>query len=251
MSIEYVPYCYLIGWSKLDTWYYGVEYAKNTQRVANPANLWSTYFTSSRHVKNFVQKHGDPDVIQVRKTFSSRTQAQYWEHTVLRRMKIRLKQNWLNVNPGGFGFAVPTGELHPCFGKMRSEETKRKQSKTRKQRYKQGLYSYNNHTPEQLEKIRQTGKNNAKPKEVRTYTCGGCGIEVQKTEYAHHPINTVYRCKHCKPGRPPAPVSVDNQIYPSEQKAADSLNLTIHQIRHRLGSPKYPTYFKIALKTTI
>lgn len=160
MSTEYIPYCYLIGWSKLDTWYYGVEYANNSQRVANPANLWTTYFTSSKHVSNFIEEHGDPDVIKVRKLFTTREKAQLWECTVLRRLKVREKTNWLNVNPGGFGFAVPVGELHPCFGKKRSEESKNKQRETRKQRQDQGLYSYNNHTPAQTEAVRQIGLNN-------------------------------------------------------------------------------------------
>jgi hypothetical protein len=160
MSTEYIPYCYLIGWSKLDTWYYGVEYANNKQRVANPSNLWTTYFTSSRHVKTFIEEHGEPDVVQVRKIFSTREKAQLWECAVLRKLKVREKTNWLNVNPGSFGFAVPVGELHPCFGKKRSEESKNKQRETRKQRQDQGLYSYNNHTPAQTETVRQIGLNN-------------------------------------------------------------------------------------------
>lgn len=160
MSTAYIPYCYLIGWSKLDTWYYGVEYANNSQRIANPSNLWTTYFTSSKHVRTFIEEHGEPDVVQVRKLFSTREKAQLWECTVLRRLKVREKTNWLNVNPGGFGFAVPVGELHPCFGKKRSEESKNKQRETRKQRQDQGLYSYNNHTPEQLEIVKQIGQRN-------------------------------------------------------------------------------------------
>jgi hypothetical protein len=160
MSTEYIPYCYLIGWSKLDTWYYGVEYANNKQRVSNPANLWTTYFTSSKHVRTFIEEHGEPDVVQVRKLFSTREKAQLWECTVLRRLKVREKTNWLNVNPGGFGFAVPVGELHPCFGKKRSEESRNKQRETRKQRQEQGLYSYNSHTPAQTEAVRRTGLNN-------------------------------------------------------------------------------------------
>lgn len=240
MSTEYIPYCYLIGWSKLDTWYYGVEYANNSQRVANPANLWTTYFTSSKHVSNFIEEHGDPDVIKVRKLFTTREKAQLWECTVLRRLKVREKTNWLNVNPGGFGFAVPVGEIHPCFGKKRSEESKTKQRETRKQRHAQGLYSYYSHTPEQIEKVRQLGKNNARPKEQRTYTCTKCNTVVEKVEYTHHPINQNYRCKHCKPGRPPKPVVMFGVRYDGESYAATALNMSIDQIRHRLGSDKFP-----------
>lgn len=43
----YIPYTYLIGWSKLNWWYYGAEFAK-IKKIANPSNLWTTYFTSSK-----------------------------------------------------------------------------------------------------------------------------------------------------------------------------------------------------------
>lgn len=61
------PYTYLIGWKALDRWYYGVRFAKN----AKPIDLWKTYFTSSRSVRDFVKVNGDPDVIEIRKTFRS------------------------------------------------------------------------------------------------------------------------------------------------------------------------------------
>ena len=41
------PYTYLIGWSNLGKWYYGVQYGKGV----HPDNLWVTYFTSSSVVK--------------------------------------------------------------------------------------------------------------------------------------------------------------------------------------------------------
>jgi hypothetical protein len=61
----YQPYTYLIGWTKHNKWYYGCQYA-NGQRVANPSNLWTTYFTSSKHVKECRELYGEPDVVQVR-----------------------------------------------------------------------------------------------------------------------------------------------------------------------------------------
>jgi hypothetical protein len=42
----YLPYTYLIGWSKLNLWYYGSQYGKK----AHPSNLWRTYFTSLEEV---------------------------------------------------------------------------------------------------------------------------------------------------------------------------------------------------------
>ena len=58
------PYTYLLGWSEHNTWYYGVRYAKG----CHPSDIWKKYFTSSKHVKNFVKMHGDPDVIEDRKS---------------------------------------------------------------------------------------------------------------------------------------------------------------------------------------
>lgn len=91
----YVPYTYLIGWSKLNAWYYGVEYGDKA-KIANPSNLWSNYFTSSKRVKEFRKLYGDPDVIQVRRTFKTRVEARDWEHKVLRRMKVVFDEKWLN-----------------------------------------------------------------------------------------------------------------------------------------------------------
>lgn len=49
MSI-YIPFTYLIGWSKYDKWYYGVRFAKG----CNPDDLWNTYFTSSGILHEFL-----------------------------------------------------------------------------------------------------------------------------------------------------------------------------------------------------
>ena len=65
------PYTYLIGWSDLNTYYYGVRFAKRCK----PADLWNPYKTSSKHVKKFIELHGDPDIIQVRRVFDSAEKA--------------------------------------------------------------------------------------------------------------------------------------------------------------------------------
>lgn len=99
--IKYIPYTYLIGWSHLNKWYYGSETATGGNkikkgRVANPNNLWSKYFTSSKIVKLFRKVHGEPDVIQVRKTFLDKKSALAWENKVLCRMCVTQNDNWLN-----------------------------------------------------------------------------------------------------------------------------------------------------------
>lgn len=53
--MSHVPYTYLIGWSKLNKWYYGSRTAKN----CHPSELWIKYFTSSKFVKEFRRLYGE------------------------------------------------------------------------------------------------------------------------------------------------------------------------------------------------
>lgn len=161
--MEYMPYTYLVGWSYLNRWYYGVEYSR--KRNANPKNLWSIYHSSSKTVSAFREAYGEPDVIQVRKTFSQGTEeqkrklAQRFEKRVLQGLKVTSNEKWLNESIGGNGNSrhpqwvrmkistalkgrqftpewkaklkeAKQGEKHPNFGKPRTEETKRKSRET-------------------------------------------------------------------------------------------------------------------------
>jgi hypothetical protein len=92
MSIH-TPYTYLVGWSKTNKFYYGVRYAKN----CNPSDLFITYFTSSKHVKNYTKKHGNPDIIEIRKVFGTIQDAMNWENKVLRRMNVKEDARFLNA----------------------------------------------------------------------------------------------------------------------------------------------------------
>lgn len=85
-------YTYLIGWSKLNKFYYGVRYAKK----ATPSELWVTYFTSSKHVASFRATHGEPDIIQIRREFSDESKARDWECKVLTRLGIPKNEKFLN-----------------------------------------------------------------------------------------------------------------------------------------------------------
>jgi hypothetical protein len=86
------PYTYLIGWSKHKLYYYGVRYANTCE----PSELWVTYFTSSKHVKEFTKNNGDPDIISVRKTFDDIDSARSWETKCLRRLKVKDRTDFLN-----------------------------------------------------------------------------------------------------------------------------------------------------------
>jgi hypothetical protein len=46
-----------------------------------PSNdFWKSYFTSSKYVQQLRDEHGEPDVIQIRKTFNNADSARLWEH---------------------------------------------------------------------------------------------------------------------------------------------------------------------------
>jgi hypothetical protein len=111
----YKPYTYMIGWSIHEIYYYGVRYTKN----CNPNDLWKTYFTSSKYVKEFRKLHGEPDIIKIRKTFENGEKALLWEQKVLKKLRIKTNNKWLNVAIG-----KPT-----MLGKKHSEETKEKMRK--------------------------------------------------------------------------------------------------------------------------
>lgn len=96
----YTPYTYLIGWSNTKRWYYGARYAKSSKCLyetgCHPDDLWVTYFTSSKVVKMYVLEHGDPDIIEIRKTFSNEKDAIEWERKVLCKMNVIRDERFLN-----------------------------------------------------------------------------------------------------------------------------------------------------------
>jgi len=101
MRDDYNPYTYLIGWSKLDKWYYGSKTANRHGDIANPITFWRSYFTSSKYVQKIIEEHGQPDVIQVRKVFNNADDTLRWEQKVLRRIDAANKSEWINKHNGG------------------------------------------------------------------------------------------------------------------------------------------------------
>ena len=146
----YQPYSYLIGWSSENKWYYGCRYAKN----CHPSDLWKTYFTSSKKVKEFYELHGEPDIVKITKIFTNEKDVRLWEHKVLRRLKVIHRNDFLNqtdniaISPEiqrGRPRSAKTkqilsekaklnfiGEGNPFYGKKHSEETKQKISNSKK-----------------------------------------------------------------------------------------------------------------------
>lgn len=163
---EYKPYCYLIGWSNFDTWYYGSEYA-NRSKIANPSNLWTIYFTSSTKVKEFIKLHGRPDIIKIRKIFETANDTISWEYRVLRKLKVRKNPKWLNINEGKAPVGVAwsdkqkkeqsmkvSGIGNPMYGKRHNRQTKKLISeRSKKIGSENGMYG-KTHTKESRNKIR-------------------------------------------------------------------------------------------------
>ncbi|WP_407306221.1 NUMOD3 domain-containing DNA-binding protein [Acinetobacter sp.] len=143
-----IPFTYLIGWTKHKKFYYGVRYGKD----AHPTTLWNTYFTSSKDVAEFRLQNGEPDIIQVRRTFKNTDKAKEWEVKVLQRMHVARSETWLNRREAP-AFPCFEGAANPLFKKQHTFDARLKISKanTGKQR-----------TLEQRKaiSIRQIGKTN-------------------------------------------------------------------------------------------
>lgn len=143
--MEFIPYTYLIGWSSLNLWYYGSRYCNSSSRgIANPRDLWVTYFTSSKTVKEMRKLHGEPDVIQIRRTFSTANDATTWEAKVCRRLKVKDDKKFLNIHNGDGKFTnagiSPLKETREKLsksnkGKIPTEKSRNKMSEAQKARF--------------------------------------------------------------------------------------------------------------------
>ena len=93
-----MPYTYIVKNLSTGKIYYGCQYSKN----CHPDNLWKTYFTSSKYVRELIEQHGKNDFIyEVRKTFKTKNSALNWERKVLRRLNASFSETFLNRNNGG------------------------------------------------------------------------------------------------------------------------------------------------------
>jgi hypothetical protein len=121
----YSPYTYLIGWSRLDKWYYGAKYSSNTYSSESlfNANSDKPYLTSSNAVGEFIEKYGWPDVIKVRKTFSDKESCLLWEHRVLKRLDAKNNEKFLNRSNGAKLFGQNSGFKMPEKAKDKIRNT--------------------------------------------------------------------------------------------------------------------------------
>lgn len=157
------PFTYLIGWSELNKYYYGVRYSKNCQ----PESLWTTYFTSSNYVNEYREKYGEPDIIQVRKVFNNEQDACTWEYKFLSKVLNSDKRDmWINKAVGHNEYAI-------------DDEVKEKISKSRKKYIE-------NRTPEQAERDYQARLKASASKESRQKISQKVKERFQNEEYRKH-----------------------------------------------------------------
>lgn len=164
MSI-YKPYTYLIGWSKHNKWYYGVRFARD----CHPDDLWNKYFTSSRKVKSLRKEIGEPDIIQVRKTFDNSKKARLWESKVIRRINATYDNRWLNQtdHTDKFYYEGPRGSFTEEHRRKLSEAKKgRKISVEHARKLHEGRRKSKN-SPEHIEAIRKHNINKKASAETR------------------------------------------------------------------------------------
>lgn len=137
--------------------YYGVRYAIGCK----PEDLWNTYFTSSKTVKELIKQYGiDGFKCEVRKVFDSVDTARNWEHKVLRRLRVTTNDNWINKTDNK-AFPDQTGVIHKTRKKC-SVETGRKISAALKG--KKHSEEHNRNNAESQRGKKHTAEHNAKIK---------------------------------------------------------------------------------------
>jgi hypothetical protein len=120
---NYKPYTYLIRFKPTGQLYYGASYANNRDKIANPSQLWVSYFTSSKEIQKLITEYGENAFdVEVRQIFETAEQTLKWENAVLSKFNAKDNPDWLNKQNGDKKF---TNNGH-------SEETRRKISNSNK-----------------------------------------------------------------------------------------------------------------------
>jgi len=159
-----IPYTYLIYCIPTQQYYYGVRYSKN----CCPDDLWKSYFTSSKYVKNLILEYGKENFKhEIRKTFSTTYAARQWEKKVLIKMNVVERKDFINKTntsliTGKNRIWLTNGQENAFVdildeydyvgwkrGRTFSEKHKEKISNTR---MKQNIINKPNHTSEQKQK---------------------------------------------------------------------------------------------------
>lgn len=154
------PYTYLLKSKTTGKLYYGLRYADG----CTPDDFWVTYFTSSKPVEILIGQNGIDDFeYEIRKTFQSKEKAILWERKVIQRMGLIKRTDFLNQGSWpSIGNYVRTVEHRDHLSKLAkspgglvdagkntrwksgksnfewTENSKKRASKTRKEKFKNG-----------------------------------------------------------------------------------------------------------------
>ena len=116
------PFTYLIYCKVTDQYYYGSRYGKG----CHPEQLWNTYYTSSKIIKQLISEHGvDNFTVKVTKLFEHKQQAREWEHRFLKKVKAATNPKWINQHKGD-------GKFYNKGGLKLTDEQRQKLSQAQK-----------------------------------------------------------------------------------------------------------------------
>ena len=131
----------------MDTWYYG---SRSANKDEPEDDLFVKYFTSSKQVKAFIKKNGNPDVIRVHRRFNTKKESETYESRFLKRVNAMDSERWLNQSNNTFPHVnyYRSPEIREKIaaskrGKKPSEETRAKMSESHKRRYAEGAVGAN------------------------------------------------------------------------------------------------------------
>ena len=208
----HTPYTYRIKWTKTGVNYYGVRYAKG----CHPNDLWTTYFTSSIHVQNYRTIHGEPDIVEIRKTFDGNNKvnaARLFETQILRRLKVLQRPDYLNQNVAG---AIPpmVGANNPMrnpknketfLQAVRSPEHREKQRQGTKKRIDTGEHPFIGPTMNKSRVMAGTHQflggeiqGRASRDRVAKGTHNFLGLSQKMLAEGTHPSQKLWTCEHCE-----------------------------------------------------
>jgi len=92
LKIQSTPYTYILEWTKQGKRYIGARWAAG----CHPEDLWSSYFTSSKYVAEFVKEFGEPDIILIDKIFTTPMDAMTREQELQKQFDVRHNDTFLN-----------------------------------------------------------------------------------------------------------------------------------------------------------
>lgn len=114
------PFTYLLRFKPTGQLYYGSRYSNG----CCPEQLWTTYYTSSKVIKQLISKHGkDSFDYKITRIFQNKKEARNWEFRFLSKVNAKRSNLWLNQHNGN-------GDFMNKGGRPLSKEHREKISKS-------------------------------------------------------------------------------------------------------------------------